>query len=190
MFFSYVLDKISCVSICELSSQCLGGCLTGSSRRRVRAGMRASLMCGMFYNHQPSASRLFGAVVPRFTFSSDFTSPLQRDTTGHRLFSAWREGGKSEIGWVGGCSLQSPIIAQAAWHSLPPPLAAPLPTWLLQVLPVGCEGCFCYVGCLWGIWAGRAEMFMQKLLNFFSQNVPEVYLHWVTSLLVLDSKIK
>lgn len=45
-----------------------------------------------------------------------------------------------------------------------------------------------------GVYGGsewrRAEIFIQKLLSFFSQNVPEVYLHWVTSLLVLDSKIK
>jgi len=46
-----------------------------------------------------------------------------------------------------------------------------------------------YVGSEWGR-LGRAEVLMQKLLISLSQNVPGVYLHWATSLLVLDSKIK
>lgn len=37
------------------------------------------------------------------------------------------------------------------------PWAAPLPARLMQVLTVGCGGCFCCAGCVCGIWVGRAR---------------------------------
>lgn len=140
-------------------------------------------MSGMFYKHQPSAPWQFGVVVSRFTFSSDLATPLQKDITGHRPSSACRAGGKSEIGCVGGWCLQSPIIAQAAGTPTVLPLGSPSPCLIDAGAHSGTWGMLL----LCWMCVGRAEVFMQKLLNL-SQNVPEVYLHWVTFLLVLDSK--
>lgn len=150
-----------------------------------RTGLRGCLVGGNpSYDPQPSAPWQFGVVMWRFTFSSDLAR--QKDTTGHRHFSARRAVAKSRRGCGGGQSLQGAIIA--------PPSGSPCP----HLADAGARGRMwrillpCWMR-MWGSeWEGlgRAEVFMQKLLISFSQNVPGVYLHWVASILVLDSKIK
>lgn len=189
VFFSYVLNEISCVSMGEVSAQCLAGCLiAGACRRRMRAGMRASWWMGYSITTSPQSHgnlvwwcqdllslQIWQVFWGRTSLDTDF-SVLEEQVA--RVRWAVQEDGPSRA---------QPWLRQQGYPLLSP-WAAPLPTWL--VLTVGCEGCFCSAGCVCGISVWRAEVFMQKLLNFFSQNVPEVYLHWVTSLLVLDSKLK
>lgn len=116
--------------------------------------MRACLMSGMFYNHQPWAPWQFGVIVSRFTFSSDLQVFCRR-TALDTDFSGLEEkvARVRQVVCKDGLS-RAPSLLRQQGHPLPSPWAAPLPTWLLQVLSVGCEGCFCYAGCLWGMFMG------------------------------------